>query len=149
MYAAGKQSPEGIWKESYKNWRTSRSQSAALTDDGTQGRAEHQETSVLSIALFVTQCMTLGYLLNSSRLSFILDKMGPGLAANTWRVDCGAAIPTDSHIWETSSSHSLQPKVNPFHSEKWVFHSLTTLVSADITTPMKKLVSFPNIFSCH
>lgn len=107
MYAAIKHSPEGIWKESYKNWRTSRSQSAELTDDGMQDRAEHQETSVLSIALFVTQCMTLGYLLNSSRLSFILGKMGPGLASNTWRVDCGVAILTDSQIWETSASHSL------------------------------------------
>ena len=76
VYAAIKQSPEGVWEESYRNQRTSRSQSAAPSEGGMQGRAVRQETCVLSIALFLTRWMTLGYLLKSSCLSFILDKMG-------------------------------------------------------------------------
>lgn len=94
--------------------------SGALSDDGMQGRAGRQETSFLSIALFVTQCMTLGYLLKSSHLSFILDKMGPGLTSNT----CTGVVEfLDSHtqIWETSPSDLLQSKVNPLYNEKWFF----------------------------
>lgn len=44
VYAAIKQSPEGIWEENYRNHRTSRSQSAAPSDGGMQGRAVRQET---------------------------------------------------------------------------------------------------------
>lgn len=44
VYAAIKQSPEGIWEENYRNQRTSRSQRAVLSEGGMQGRAVRQET---------------------------------------------------------------------------------------------------------
>lgn len=86
LYAAFKESRRGIREEKYKNHRTSRSQSAALSAGRMQDRAVRQETSVLCIALFLTQGMTLGHLLKSSYLSFILATMGPGGARGIWRV---------------------------------------------------------------
>lgn len=83
--AAIKQSSGGTGEENYKNRRTSRSQSAASSEGGMQGRAVRQETSVLTIALFVTGCVTLGYLLGSSCLSFVSDKVRPDLASSTGR----------------------------------------------------------------
>ena len=44
VYAAIKQSPEGIWEENYRNQRTSRSQRAVPSEGGMQGRAVRQET---------------------------------------------------------------------------------------------------------
>lgn len=71
-----------------------------------QGRAVPQETSVLTIALFTTGCVTLGYLLGSSCLSFVSDKRGPDPVSSK-----GEGI------------RSLQPKASPIFWES-IFHSL-------------------------
>lgn len=72
--------------EKYKNHRTSRSQSAAPSDAGMQGRAVRLETSVLCIDVLSPQWVTLDYLPKSSHLSFLLDTMGPGGVCGLCRV---------------------------------------------------------------
>lgn len=81
-----KRALRGIGEEKYKNHRTSRSQSAAPSDAGMQGRAVCQETSVLCIDVLSPQWVTLDYLPKSFHLSFLLDTMGPGAVCGLCRV---------------------------------------------------------------